>query len=97
MELLLNFVDFRDCQRYYQTYLIISSSYAVGGGIYTNVMTVLPVPMRAAPTVTFTGTADTNLGALSSSPSAIAVNVYANSTAAGQTIIQTTVQANARI
>lgn len=53
--------DFAKCQRFFQAVTVYSQGYGTTGNTIS-VSVMLPVPMRAMPTLAATGTTDTNLG-----------------------------------
>jgi len=88
-----------DCQRYYQ----ISSLYwqsnagATSASQAFGVASMLPVLSRAAPTLTATSNANTNLGAVGLAYSNGAVQAQATSSAIGPIVFNLTITANAEL
>ncbi len=89
-------VDLANCQRFYEVGPAVFSGYSAASSAFGFTM-LLPVPMRAAPTVVITNVGNVNIGTVTggalASPSGLYIQGLA--TAAGNTTINTTFTASA--
>jgi hypothetical protein len=91
-------LDLANCQRFYQTGQMISSGYLGGPGNGMDASNLLPVQMRAQPTITpnfITATNVTSQQLLSMGPHAEAIHLYAAAAATGGYTINVSYTASA--